>query len=247
MMDVTEVTAVPRTPALYMAAVFDAFSRVPLALQVFDSKPAATDMARLLRAAARAFEGPKYLITDLGGEFTGRAFRQDGPAPRRRPPLRLHATASRPPRASSDSGGRSRRPPGSTGSTCLSHRRTSRRGSSSRSSTTSASGLMRVSGARRRPRRSSASSPLTARPSKHHEAGRAKARSSHRSTSSISTPGAAASPSSGKSRSTEPRLPAKPRACRSGRRVRAGPAPARRRTPCLSLGRSAVSPSPAKT
>jgi len=31
-------------------------------------------MARLLRASARAFKRPKYLITDLGSEFTGKAF-----------------------------------------------------------------------------------------------------------------------------------------------------------------------------
>jgi len=32
-------------------------------------------MARLLRRAASAFLHPKYVITDLGGEFTGKAFR----------------------------------------------------------------------------------------------------------------------------------------------------------------------------
>jgi transposase InsO family protein len=58
-----------------MAAVFDAFSRVPLVLQVFDAKPGARDMAQLLRRAARAFAKPRYVITDLGGEFTGGAFR----------------------------------------------------------------------------------------------------------------------------------------------------------------------------
>lgn len=62
-------------PDLYMAAVFDAFSRAPLALQVFEAKPGTRDMARLLRRAARAFAKPKYVITDLGGEFTGGAFR----------------------------------------------------------------------------------------------------------------------------------------------------------------------------
>jgi len=73
MMDVTEVKQL-LGPTLYMAAVFDAFSRAPLALRVFDSKPAALDMARFLRASARSFKRPKYLITDLGSEFTGKAF-----------------------------------------------------------------------------------------------------------------------------------------------------------------------------
>jgi transposase InsO family protein len=31
-------------------------------------------MARLFRRAVRSFSHPKYLITDLGGEFTGRVF-----------------------------------------------------------------------------------------------------------------------------------------------------------------------------
>lgn len=61
-------------PDLYMAAVFDAFSRTPLALQTFELKPSASDMARLFRRAVRSFSHPKYLITDRGGEFTGRIF-----------------------------------------------------------------------------------------------------------------------------------------------------------------------------
>jgi DNA-binding transcriptional regulator YiaG len=58
-------------PDLYMAAVFDAFSRVPLSLSVLDRAPTAFDMARLLRSTVKAFSVPKYLITDRGGEFTG--------------------------------------------------------------------------------------------------------------------------------------------------------------------------------
>ena len=63
-------------PDLFMAAVFDAFSRAPLALDVRDRRPTASAMRRLLRATARVFGPPKYLITDLGGEFTGRLFRK---------------------------------------------------------------------------------------------------------------------------------------------------------------------------
>jgi len=61
---------------MYMAAVFDAFSRTPLALGVFQARPDAKDMVRLVRSALRAFGHPKYLITDRGGEFTAVAFRQ---------------------------------------------------------------------------------------------------------------------------------------------------------------------------
>jgi transposase InsO family protein len=74
-MDVTEVQAF-LGGALYVAAVFDAFSRVPLAVQTFERRPGASAMARLLKTAVRAFPRPKYLITDLGGEFRGRIFRK---------------------------------------------------------------------------------------------------------------------------------------------------------------------------
>lgn len=74
MMDVSHVKQF-LGPGLFMATVFDAFSRAPLILQVFAAKPAAKDMARMLRAAARAFGRPRYLITDRGGEFTATLFR----------------------------------------------------------------------------------------------------------------------------------------------------------------------------
>jgi transposase InsO family protein len=66
----------PAYPDLYLAAVFDAHSRVPLFLRLFDARPGADDMATLLRSAAEAFGSPRYLLTDLGGEFTGALFAQ---------------------------------------------------------------------------------------------------------------------------------------------------------------------------
>ena len=75
MMDVSEVKQF-LGPTLFMAAAFDAFSRAPLALQVFDTKPGATEMAQLMKRAGKAFARPRYVITDLGGEFTGGAFRK---------------------------------------------------------------------------------------------------------------------------------------------------------------------------
>ena len=59
---------------LYLAAVFDAFSRAPLAFSTFDQKPRASAMARLLKAAAKTFSSPRYLVTDQGGEFTAKIF-----------------------------------------------------------------------------------------------------------------------------------------------------------------------------
>ena len=73
MMDISEVKQF-LGPTLQMATVFDAFSRVPLALQVFDQTPTGRDMQALLRTAARAFARPKYLITDKGCQFVERGF-----------------------------------------------------------------------------------------------------------------------------------------------------------------------------
>jgi len=73
MMDVSEVPLL-LGGRLYVAAVFDAFSRLPLATQVLDCRPTASTMARLLRRAADAFGPPRYVITDRGGEFTGKVF-----------------------------------------------------------------------------------------------------------------------------------------------------------------------------
>jgi transposase InsO family protein len=75
MMDISEVKQF-LGPTLHMATVFDAFSRLPLALHVFDQTPSGRDMKALLRTAARAFATPKYLITDKGGQFVESAFRK---------------------------------------------------------------------------------------------------------------------------------------------------------------------------
>jgi transposase InsO family protein len=75
MMDVTQIRQFLGTD-LCLAAVFDAHSRVPLLLRVFDAMPGAAEMAALLRRAGKVFGSPKYLVTDLGGEFTGALFAQ---------------------------------------------------------------------------------------------------------------------------------------------------------------------------
>lgn len=74
MMDITEVRSFLGLRVFHVASVFDAFSRVPLALHVDDRNPDAARMARLLKATARTFGCPKYLVTDLGGQFQGRIF-----------------------------------------------------------------------------------------------------------------------------------------------------------------------------
>lgn len=58
------------------AAVFDGHSRTPLVVQAFHGKPTGSMMAKLLKRAVRAFETPKYLITDQGPEFASKIFRK---------------------------------------------------------------------------------------------------------------------------------------------------------------------------
>ena len=97
MMDVTEVRSFLGLQVFHVAGVFDAFSRVPLALHVGEAKPDAARMVRLLTATARVFGAPKYLITDLGGEFRGRIFAKAvgrlGIRQRFASALNIHATA----------------------------------------------------------------------------------------------------------------------------------------------------------
>ena len=82
---------------LYFAAVFDASSRMPLAGMTFTRKPGGAAMARLLKAAVAAFGAPKYLITDLGGEFIAHVFQKVvarlGIKPRFASADNIHATA----------------------------------------------------------------------------------------------------------------------------------------------------------
>ena len=97
MMDVTEVRSFLGLQVFHVAGVFDAFSRVPLALHAGEAKPDAARMVRLLTATARASGAPKYLITDLGGEFRGRVFaravRRFGFRQRFASASNIHATA----------------------------------------------------------------------------------------------------------------------------------------------------------
>ncbi len=45
-----------------------------LAVMSFDRRPKGADMARLFKTAVANFGAPRYLIFDLGGEFTSRVF-----------------------------------------------------------------------------------------------------------------------------------------------------------------------------
>lgn len=76
MMDVTEFKTRFGAQTLYFAAAFDAFSRLPLAGMASEAKPSGASMARLFRATVARFGRPRYLITDLGGEFIADVFKR---------------------------------------------------------------------------------------------------------------------------------------------------------------------------
>ena len=70
MADVSEVRAF-MGGRFHIAAIFDAYSRVPLALQTFDRRPDSRETAGLLERTVQAFGKPRHVITDLGSEFKG--------------------------------------------------------------------------------------------------------------------------------------------------------------------------------
>ena len=74
MMDITEVKNFFATQTFYLAAVFDAYSRMPLVCMAFDGTPGGAAMARLFKTAVRNFGLPTHLISDLGGQFISSIF-----------------------------------------------------------------------------------------------------------------------------------------------------------------------------
>jgi len=76
MMDVTEFKTLFGARTLYFAAAFDAFSRVPLAGMTSEAKPSGASMARLFRGTVARFGRPRYVVTDLGGEFIADVFKR---------------------------------------------------------------------------------------------------------------------------------------------------------------------------
>jgi putative transposase len=72
--DVTHVRSLFGLRVFRVAAVFDAYSRMPLALRVFRPAPTARQAARLLTSAARRYGCPRVLVTDHGGQFMADAF-----------------------------------------------------------------------------------------------------------------------------------------------------------------------------
>ncbi|HET7293658.1 MAG TPA: DDE-type integrase/transposase/recombinase [Vicinamibacteria bacterium] len=72
--DLTHVRGLFGLATFRIAAVFDAFSRMPLALRVFTSEPSAADVAQLFAGAVRRHGRPALLVTDHGPQFTAVSF-----------------------------------------------------------------------------------------------------------------------------------------------------------------------------
>jgi transposase InsO family protein/DNA-binding transcriptional regulator YiaG len=73
--DITEVSGLFRLYSFKLAAVFDVFSRMPLAWKVFRAEPSAAEMADLVESAARSHRNPKHFVSDQGTQFTAKEFR----------------------------------------------------------------------------------------------------------------------------------------------------------------------------
>jgi transposase InsO family protein len=72
----TEVKGLFGLLGFRIAAVFDAFSRMPLALRVFVSEPTAGDLVRFVARAVRRHGKPRVLVSDRGGHFTAHDFQR---------------------------------------------------------------------------------------------------------------------------------------------------------------------------
>jgi transposase InsO family protein len=74
--DVTHVKGLFGLVSFKVAAVFDAFSRMPLALRVFRAEPKAEDMVQLVLAAIRRHGTPRHFVSDQGPQFIAPVFEQ---------------------------------------------------------------------------------------------------------------------------------------------------------------------------
>jgi transposase InsO family protein len=72
--DITHVKGLFGLACFRVAAVLDAFSRMPLAVRVFPSEPKADDLTALVLSAARRHGAPRHLVSDQGTQFTAERF-----------------------------------------------------------------------------------------------------------------------------------------------------------------------------
>jgi transposase InsO family protein len=77
MMDFTPVKGLFGLQQFAIATVLDVYSRLPLAVRVFDSEPSAAQAVGLAEAALRAHGRPRHFISDQGAQFTAEVFREN--------------------------------------------------------------------------------------------------------------------------------------------------------------------------
>ncbi len=86
LMDITRVPLIFKWLYVHVAVVLDAFSRLPLAHELFLCEPSGPAMVALLGRAIRDHGRPRHLVTDHGPQFTSDEFRgfvtQQGLLPR---------------------------------------------------------------------------------------------------------------------------------------------------------------------
>jgi len=72
--DITHVKGLFGLLSFRIAAILDAFSRMPLALRVYRTEPCAADLASLVLCAVRRSGRPRHFVSDQGEQFTATAF-----------------------------------------------------------------------------------------------------------------------------------------------------------------------------
>jgi transposase InsO family protein len=76
MVDLTDVKGLFGLVTFKVAAVFDAFSRMPLSVWVFSKEASAPEIARFVSKAAKRHGRPVHFISDHARCFTGQVFRR---------------------------------------------------------------------------------------------------------------------------------------------------------------------------
>jgi transposase InsO family protein len=75
LIDITQIPLVFKFLCFHVAAVLDAYSRLPLAVDLFLREPSAAAMVALLERAIRTHGRIRHLVADRGSQFIAEAFR----------------------------------------------------------------------------------------------------------------------------------------------------------------------------
>lgn len=75
-MDLTDVPDLFRILTFKVATLLDGFSRMPIAAKVFDQEPTAAQLISLVEQAAQTHGTVRHFVSDQGGQFTAKEFRE---------------------------------------------------------------------------------------------------------------------------------------------------------------------------